>query len=193
MGNSLPTGIRRGHRYECPGCGYSGKNLIDHLERKHPDVRERYERSQRGVWVLKDDDGWVETGDGQEEEESGESENKNEEQETVEDLRQELREKEMRVSELEARLEEKQRRIEDLREAHDRLAENAGEALAVLPEIVDVDGATGSEDTGFDRGGGIRIEGVGGMSGSVGGRQAVEQVKRELNEGWNGKKEEGQE
>jgi chromosome segregation ATPase len=112
--DGLPKRIRQGHRKNCPGCEYTGKNLIDHLEKDHPEARKRYEKARRGVWVLTDDGGSDSTeGDGVRDEDE------NEEGE-LEDLREELREKE--------------KRIEDLRETRDKLADISEETLERIPE-----------------------------------------------------------
>lgn len=119
--DNLPARIRRGHSQDCPECRYTGKKLMDHLERKHPGVRERYERTQRGVWVLTDEG---------EDEEATKEDDEDGVREGVERLREELQEKERRVAELEARLEEKEERIEELRETRDRLMESLGNRLS---------------------------------------------------------------
>lgn len=142
MGNQreqdrLPKRIRKGHRHDCPGCEYTGKNLIDHLEKDHPDARERYEKARRGVWVLAEDSGNNGAGgDGVQEENKteGDGEAKENENGAVKALREELHEKEKRIAKLEAYLNEKESRIEDLRETRDKLADISEEALERLPE-----------------------------------------------------------
>ncbi len=133
----LPKRIRKGHRHDCPGCEYIGKNLIDHLEKDHPDARERYEKARRGVWVLADDGG--NDGDGgdgvrEENEAKGDGEAKGDEDGAVKALREKLHEKEKRIAKLEAYLKEKESRIEDLRETRDKLADISEETLKRLPE-----------------------------------------------------------
>lgn len=131
--NNLPARIRKGHRHNCPGCDYKGKNLFDHLKKKHPNVSERYEKARRGVWVLAEEGGEAGTeGDDTQGEEKGEQEKI--ESDVVEDLREELREKERRITKLEAYLKEKERRIEDLRETRDKLADISEETLEHIPE-----------------------------------------------------------
>ena len=142
-GNDLPVRLRRGHKQECPGCNYTGKNLIGHLRENHPDAFERYERASRGVWVLEESEGGTsETegvsrgggGDGAEDEPEGQDERS---------------EKERRIVELEARIEEMEERIEDLKETREGLKQVAEEALTHLPAAnPDSEGVALSSDAG---------------------------------------------
>lgn len=164
--DGLPKRIRQGHRKNCPGCEYTGKNLIDHLEKDHPEARKRYEKARRGVWVLTDDGGNDSTeGDGVRDEDE------NEEGE-LEDLREELREKEKRIAKLEAYLKEKEKRIEDLRETRDKLADISEETLERIPE----EGQDKAEPRVGDNGN------AGGETETTSKEQATEQIKVGLRE-----------